>query len=73
MTGVATLNHFQEVLFPTNSFYASYQKYLDILQDFQNGRINLRYQGHQVATETFYSVIAIPVIANLIVETEESF
>ena len=34
LTGVATLNHFQEVLFSANSFYAGYQKYLDILQDF---------------------------------------
>ena len=73
LTGVATSNHFQEVLFPTNSFYASYQKYLDILQDFQNGRRNLRYQGHQMANETFHLVIAIPVITNLIVETEEAF
>ena len=73
MTGVATLNHFQEVLFPTNSFYASYQKYLDILQDFQNGRRNLCYQGHQMANETFHLVIVIPVITNLIVETEEAF
>ena len=49
------------------------QKYLDILQDFQNGRRNLRYQGWQMAIETFYSVIAIPVITNLIVEIEEAF
>ena len=64
LTGVTTPNHFQEVLFPTNNFYAGYQKYLDILQDFKNGRRNLYYQGYQMAIETIHSVIAIPVITN---------
>ena len=73
LTRVANSSHFQEVLFPTNSFYASYQKYLDILQDFENGRRNLRFQGRQMAIETFHLVIAIPVITNLIVKTEEAF
>ena len=45
LTAIATPNHFQEVLFLTNSFYAGYQKYLDILQDFQNDRRNLHYRG----------------------------
>ena len=73
LTRVANSSHFQEVLFPTNSFYASYQKYLDILQDFENGRRNLRYKGRQMAIETFHLVIAIPIIKNFIAKTEEAF
>ena len=67
LSGVATPNHFQEVFFPTSSFCAGYQKYLDILQAFQNDRRKLRYQGRQMAIETFHPVIAILVITNLIV------
>ena len=73
LAGVATSNHFQEVPFPTNGLYASYQKYLHILQNFQNNRRNLCYQGCQMAIETFHLVIAIPVITNLIVEIEVDF
>ena len=73
LIGVATLQPFQEVLFPTNSFYVGYQKYLIILQDFQNDSISLRYQGYQMAIEKFHSVIAIPVITNLIAEIEEAW
>ena len=40
-TGVTASKHFQEIIFPANSFHAGYQKYLDILQDFQNDKRNL--------------------------------
>ena len=40
---VATPNHFQKVLCPTDSFHVGYQKYSIILQDFQNDRRNLHY------------------------------
>ena len=71
-TGVTTSKHFQEIIFPANSFHAGYQKYLDILQDFQNDRRNLLSRMLDVI-ETIHSVTAIPIITKLIVEIEEAF
>ena len=61
LTGVATPNHFQEVLFLTKVFMLV----IKIIN-----RRNPCYQGCLMAMETFHSVIAIPVITNLIVEIE---
>ena len=71
-TGVTTSKHFQEIIFPANSFHAGYQKYLDILQDFQNDKRNLLSRMWMVI-ETIHSVTAIPIITKLIVEIEEAF
>ena len=72
LTGIATSTHYQEILFQANSFRAGCQKYLDILQDFQNDRRNLCYQGCWMVIETIHSVTAIPIITKLIVEIEEA-
>lgn len=71
-TGVTTSKHFQEIIFPANRFHAGYQKYLDILQDFQKTGETC-YQGCWMVIETIHSVTAIPIITKLIVEIEEAF
>ena len=57
---------------PTKSYYADYQKYIDIVTCLGEAPKSLCFQGYQINTQNFHYSVVTPLIGLLIKETNEA-